>query len=149
MTSIWDRNSINYKKFEKIWNLNVPECGSCTNKYAEIFRIITRIYYGLYKNGDWSIYNGNYHHEYEKHTTKHNLHTPADIFIEELFNLEKEYDYIDERNIDENEYVFNSLIESMDYEDKLKYAEEIINDIIIWTWNILADLYPNEYNNYS
>ena len=65
-----------------------------------------------------------------------------------ILHVKTEYDYIDERNTDVNEYEFNSLIEGMDYEDKLKYAEEIINDIIIWTWNILADLYPNEYNNY-
>lgn len=163
--TIWDCNSKYYTKFKKIWDLNVPPSGSCANIYAEVFRIISRIYYSLIKNGDWGINNGDHFKLYYKHINNHNINTPFDYFIDELYELEKEYNII-EKNIenvinnecnnncndecnnkyDYSNYDYKSKLGIMSYSEQLNYMENIMNNMVLWCWNVLSDINNEIYN---
>lgn len=159
--TIWDCNSKYYKKFKKIWDLNVPPSGSCANIYAEVFRIISRIYYSLIRNGDWGINNGDHYKLYYNHINKYNIVTPFNYFIDELYELEKEYNIIEKniKNITNNNcndecnnkyyysnYDYKSKLGIMTYTEQLNYMENIMNDVVFWSWNVLSDINNEIYN---
>ena len=142
--TIWDCNSKYYKKFKKIWDLNVPPSGSCANIYAEVFRIISRIYYSLIRNGDWGINNGDHYKLYYNHINKYNIVTPFNYFIDELYELEKEYNIIDYN--ENTNYDYKSKLGIMTYTEQLNYMENIMNDVVFWSWNVLSDINNEIYN---
>ena len=77
------------KEYNQIWEKYVPDSGTSENVYAEQMRVFSRIYYGLFNNGDFSIDNGNYHLDFPK-LNKFDQDLPEEIeeFLNNMKDLE-------------------------------------------------------------
>lgn len=53
--SYWNDNGKFQKQQEHLWERYVPECGGCSDRHAEMFRLISRLYYDVYNNGACNV----------------------------------------------------------------------------------------------
>ena len=90
----WNGTSVNQDKYKWLFDKYMPSFGTSKNKSIEIMRLVAKIYYGLYKNGDFSIYNGDYHKDLNDMWYK----LPEEI--KSLVEIINGIEYIQENGID-------------------------------------------------
>ena len=121
----WSGKGKYQKEYDQIWKDYVPENGFCENDYAEQMRIISRIYYGLFNNGDFSIDNGDYHLEFPNISVfKEELPDVIEEFMEYMKDLE---DYINRKGEYEESYdeSYNEDSDEEELEDNKAYLDSL------------------------
>lgn len=53
--SYWNDNGKFQKQQEYLWERYVPKCGGCSDRNAEMFRLMCRLYYDVYNNGACNV----------------------------------------------------------------------------------------------
>ena len=112
--TFWNNDSPLQAEYRWIWDNHVPATGKCTNKVAEAVRVMSRIYYGLFNNGDFSTNNGRHHEGFEC------ADTPTRDIIDDIEDR-------DARLLEDPET----------YDEQCRDMEKAMTDTVRWAYQIL------------
>ena len=98
--TFWNNQSPFQNEYNWLWQTFVPSRGEAynnaytpeQNRVAEVFRLVSRIYYGRFNNGDFSIDNGNFHVNFFNQRL-HELNSPANELMTRIAQQHVATDY--------------------------------------------------------